>query len=184
LYLKGQTGTVHIEGLRMAGPDISEGIDLDQRLGAIVQIENVRIDGIHARDETGFTDNHPDLIQTWAGPAELRVDGLTGSSDYQGFTFNPMQYGTQAPPRLFDLRQVNIVGTSTAGYLLWKSSVFPISTTDVWVQPNPNKSWTRTLWPNVAAWPNVNKGVPAAGDFVAASTAGTAYSSPGYAATQ
>src|SRR5205807_6072932 len=31
LYLKEQTGTVHIEGLLMTGADLTEGIDLDER---------------------------------------------------------------------------------------------------------------------------------------------------------
>ena len=85
LYLKGRTGTVHVEGLLIdnAGGDLTEGIQINAP-DAVVQIENCRIKGIHARDEVNFTDNHPDLIQPWGGVKALRVDRFTGSSDYQG----------------------------------------------------------------------------------------------------
>src|SRR5204862_8143108 len=91
LFLKAQTGTIHVEGLRIGGRGLAEGIDLDERLGATVQLENIRVDGLKARDEVHFTDNHDDVIQTWAGPARLRVDHLTGHTDYQGFFLNPQQ---------------------------------------------------------------------------------------------
>lgn len=64
LKLKASTGIVHIEGLLGRGDDISEGIQIAAP-DAIVQIQNVRIEGIHARDQVEFTDNHPDIIQTW-----------------------------------------------------------------------------------------------------------------------
>lgn len=66
LKLKASTGIVHIEGLLGRGDDISEGIQIAAP-DAIVQIQNVRIEGIHARDQVEFTDNHPDIIQTWGG---------------------------------------------------------------------------------------------------------------------
>ena len=43
LFLTAQTGTVHVEGLRLSG-DLGDGIDLDERLGATVQLENIRVD--------------------------------------------------------------------------------------------------------------------------------------------
>lgn len=39
------------------------------------------------RDQAEFTDNHPDIIQTRGGVGELRIDHLTGSTDYQGLYF-------------------------------------------------------------------------------------------------
>ena len=50
LYLKGQTGTIHIEGVLIGGSDLNEGIDLDERLGATVQLQNVRIASTIPRD--------------------------------------------------------------------------------------------------------------------------------------
>ena len=77
------TGTVHIEGLRITGPDLTEGIQVSAPY-AIVQLQNVRIEDIHARDEVNFSDNHPDLIQTYGGLRELRVDRIwEGTSEIQ-----------------------------------------------------------------------------------------------------
>jgi hypothetical protein len=78
LELKNQTGVVHVEGLLIdnAGGDLGEGIQIADE-NAVVQIENVRVTDIHARDEVGFTDTHPDIIQPWGGYKELRVDRLT-----------------------------------------------------------------------------------------------------------
>jgi hypothetical protein len=182
LYLKNQTGIVHIEGVRILGSDLAEGIDLDQRKGATVQLQNIRVDAIHARDETNFSDIHPDLIQSWAGPAELRVDRLTGTSDYQGIYLVPNEYGTQAPPRLVDLRRINIHGTQTARHLLWMKGDFPIAVTDTWISPGTGKDLYRSVWPNGSpVWSNVTLGQPLGGDFVPATNAGTLYTSPGYA---
>jgi hypothetical protein len=186
LYLQNQTGTVHVEGLWIHGADLSEGIDLDERYGATVQIEDMRIDGVHARDETGFTDNHPDLIQTWAGPNILRVDHLSGSSDYQGFFFNPLQYDP-TPPTKFDLRNIDISasiknGVPFAGVLLWQSTVFPMSVSNLYIVPDARKGMWSSQWPNPSAWGSgVLQGTPAGGSFATAGSIGTSFRSPGYA---
>jgi hypothetical protein len=78
-----QTGIVHIEGVLINNS--GDGITI-QAPDAIFQIENVRISNNHAfRDD--FSIAHPDLIQTWSGPREVRIDHFTGFSDYQGFTW-------------------------------------------------------------------------------------------------
>jgi hypothetical protein len=181
LLLKDQTGTVHVEGLLIDGRGLSEGIDLDQRRGATVQIENVRVIGIHALDERNFSDNHPDIIQTWAGPARLRVDRLTGSTDYQGFFLNPRQFGPKRAPRLFDFRHVNIEGLPTAHYLLWQDTSFPMHLSDVWISPARGRSGDHSLWPSPRPWHGVQFGQPGGGPFVPAGSVGTRYRSPGYA---
>jgi hypothetical protein len=187
LYLQNQTGTIHIEGLYIHGSDLSEGIDLDERLGATVQIQNTRVENVHARDEVGFTDNHPDLIQTWAGPALLRVDHFSGTSDYQGFFFAPMQFGS-VPPTLFDLRHIDIsatlrAGEPKAGVLLWQSSSFPMNVSDLYLVPDKHKGMWNSQWPNPSAWgPGVQQGVPAAGSFATGAIAGAGYRSAGYGA--
>jgi hypothetical protein len=182
LYLVNQTGTVHIEGVRIGGADLSEGIDLSEPLGAVVQIENVRIDRIRAHDERTWSDNHPDLIQTWAGPAVLRVDGFTGSTDYQGFFLAPNQYGSQAPPRSIDLRRINLISTHRCTcVLLWDSTSTPIHTADLWVAVAASRTLASALWPGREAWPGARRGRPPGGDFVPSGTAGIGYRSPGYA---
>jgi hypothetical protein len=76
-----QTGTVHVEGVYLESPGDAISIEAPQ---AIVQIENVRTDNVHAYCDN-FSLNHPDVIQIWSGPAQLRIDRLTAQSDYQGF---------------------------------------------------------------------------------------------------
>lgn len=180
LYLKDQTGTVHVEGLLITGAGLSEGIDLHQTKGAVVQIQNVRVEAVRARDEVGFTDNHPDVLQTWAGPAVLRVDRLTGTTDYQGLMINPTDIGPY-PARLIDLRNINIRSLPTARKLYNKAGGDPMATRDLWWETPPNppvKVWEHT-WP-VGAW-SAREGVPPEGDFVPAGRAGIGYRSPGYA---
>jgi hypothetical protein len=181
LYLKGQTGTVHVEGLLIHGPDLSEGINLDERLGAVVQIENVRIDGVHARDEQGFTDNHPDILETWAGPAKLRVDRLTGSTDYQGFFLAPNQFGSQPPPNEVKLSHVDLHAEACCyGFMLWEVGTFPLLSDDVWVTTHPGRTLANSLWPSAGSWPGVSEGEPPGGDFVPEGLAGASYETPGY----
>jgi hypothetical protein len=202
LYLKGQTGTVHVEGLLIddQGGDLGEGIQIAAQ-NAIVQLENVRVTDIHARDEVGFTDCHPDIIQPHSGYKELRVDRLTGRSDYQG-TFlkaeSPYTLG------LTDLRNVNLVGLPTAHYLFWQElASTPVILTNFWINSQTRYSLGYSVYPDIQKplgreavlspdgarvyWPTSNitgfiaKGTPAGGDFVPLGVAGTSYVSPGYA---
>lgn len=110
-----------VEGLHISGADLAEGIQLDQRRGAIVQLQNIRVDTVHGTQQG----HHADVLQTWAGPRQLRVDGLTGSTGYQGMMLNPRDGafgGKQRPrPELFDFRRVDISGNDKSGYLVWLS---------------------------------------------------------------
>jgi hypothetical protein len=178
LVLANQTGTIHIEGLKLTGDDLNEAIDLSEPLGATVQLENVRVDGMTSRDPVGFTDGHPDLIQSWAGPGKLRVDRFTGITNYQGFYLAPQEIGTPQPLTELDLRNVNIVGTATSTYLLWAGSPLLPSISEVWVKPRAGRLPEQSLWPSPAAWPGVQIGQPPS--FVNAWSVGTVYRSPGY----
>jgi hypothetical protein len=178
--LKGQTGVVHLEGLWLRG-DLTEGIDIDQRKGAVVQVQNVRVETVRARDEVHFSDNHPDVLQVFAGPQQLRIDRLTGWSDYQGLFLVPNDLGQQAPPCRFDLRRINIRSTRTARYLLWKGGSFPLNAQDVWISPPRGRSVRKSTWPEGAReWRRVRRGVPPGGDFVPAGVPGVDYRTPGY----
>lgn len=203
LELKNQTGTVHVEGLLIdnQGGDLAEGIQIASP-NAIVQIENVRVTDIHARDEVGFTDTHPDVIQPWGGYRELRVDHLTGRSDYQG-VFLKAESGWSLGNT--DLRNVNLIGLPTAHYLFWQEvATTPVTLTNVWM----NVSQTRyplgwSVYPDLAKplgrvatlsadgsyvyWTSSNitgsirGGSPPVGDYVPVGVAGVGYTSPGYA---
>jgi hypothetical protein len=208
LHLTSATGTIHVEGLLLRGDDISEGIQVNAP-AAIVQIQNVAVLDIRARDQVGFTDNHPDLIQSYGNARELRVDRFTGSTDYQGFFFQADFYGPQHGP--IRLSRVNITGRSTARYLLWFAPVAgsgDVILDDVWLDvPEEREGGLgRAVWPNVAydgasravvtagapetvAWPtgaapaitgHVSAGTPPGGDFASPDLVGIGYRSPGY----
>jgi hypothetical protein len=178
LYLDGQTGVVHLEGLLVddSGGDLPEGIQIAAPR-AVVQIQNVRMEGVHARDPVGFSDNHPDLIQPGGGVRELRVHRFTGTTAGQGFFLR----GDRAPIGRVQLSEVNIVGMRGARVLLWKRCTrphpapctgrdFPLGTTDVWVRPAPGRGIARSLKPSPPdpTWEDVREGVPPGGDFVTA----------------
>lgn len=179
LFLRDQTGTVHVEGLLIDGPGLSEGINLDQREGATVQLQNIRIGQIGVPDDD-FSDMHPDLLQTWAGPRRLRIDGLTGTTTYQGFFLLPSQFGDQPPPEQVSLRNVDIEGRGPAAYLLWRDEDLEVSTENVWVKPAPGRAEEQLLWPTRVDWPGVELRKPPGGDFVPARSVGIGYESPGY----
>ncbi|MDQ2967058.1 MAG: hypothetical protein M3R37_01910 [Actinomycetota bacterium] len=181
LYLENQTGTVHVEGLLIRGRDLSEGINLSEGAETVVQLENIRVENVHARDTEHWSDNHPDVVQTWAGPAELRVDRLTGSTDYQGFFLAPTQFGG-VDSRLFDLRHVNLRGTYPCTcILLWISGGSPLSLRDVWLQPNRRQTLARSVWPAAdPRWAGLRAGKPPGGDFVPRRRVGAGYRSPDY----
>jgi hypothetical protein len=77
-----QTGTIHIEGYHGHGPGATEGFNL-WTPNAIFQLQNSRVE--IRRITADANPQHPDVIQTWSGPKELRVYNFTSLSDYQGF---------------------------------------------------------------------------------------------------
>jgi hypothetical protein len=156
LKIQGATGVVHIEGLLGRGEDISEGIQIASP-EAIIQIQNVRIENVHARDQVEFSDNHPDLIQPWGGAREIRIDGFTGTSDYQGF-FLSCDVPTPEACQLGEItiKRTNIIGDPTARYLFW---VTPserggsIVLEDVWIDV-PEQRWQEAGRLAQAVWPD------------------------------
>ncbi|KGM14072.1 hypothetical protein N869_05445 [Cellulomonas bogoriensis 69B4 = DSM 16987] len=181
LYLKDQTGVVHVEGVLFSGPELAEGINLDQRQGAVVQLQNLRFETVRA----GPPEHHADIIQTWAGPRELRVDGLSGSTEYQGFFLLPKEFGDQPEPDAFHLRRVDITGTPDAGYLLWRDERgWPMTIEDVWVdRAQQDTRRGSVLWRDDQPenwWDGVEVGAPPDGPFVPDGVAGVDYVSPGY----
>lgn len=191
LYLKGQTGTIHVEGVLFSGGGLKEGINLDERApGCVVQLQNIRCETLHG----SYKGHHADVLQTWAGPAVLRIDRLTGLSEYQGFFLLPNQHFALDKdgfrPTRWEFRHINLLGTPASAYLLWcpEHHGFPIDIEDVWVRPAPRVAGNRDmfLWPKPHAakddtWNAVHEGEPPDGDFVPAGVAGLGYASPGYA---
>jgi hypothetical protein len=132
-----------------------EGIDLNEPRGAAVELENIYIDTVHG----SYTTNHADLIQSWAGPSRLLVDGLMGSTQYQGFFLLPNQLDKGPAPQLFDLRNVYI-NDSGGAYALWLQTKprVPLHASGVYVTPNRQRTWRGWwLWPKPgdATWNQV-----------------------------
>lgn len=165
LYLRSQTGTVHVEGVRISG-DVGDAIVIEEPLGARVQLANIHVDRVYAHDAVGFSDTHPDLIQSWAGPRTLLVDGFSGATDYQGFFLDPNQLGLETAPRSWSLRRVDIrPARDSARYMLWLGrrchariacgalTAPRIALSDVWVAPGAGRSEPAlTLWTDARPW--------------------------------
>lgn len=182
MYVQNWTGTLHIEGVLINGPDLAEGINVDTRTeGAILQLQNVRVEDVHGRPEeaacyTCQGVHHPDIIQNWGGPTYYRIDRFTGSTDYQGFMMQPTKYGD--PTLLADFRNMNLSGTD--GYLIYRTTTGTddYNLDNVWLyKSNGHKYAYKESDPE---WNALNFGLPPGGDFVPAGVAGMNYVSPGY----
>jgi hypothetical protein len=178
LYLLNQTGTVHVEGLRIGGRGLTEGIDLGQPFHNTVQLENIHIDRV--RYPAGLP-THPDLLQTWSGPGVLRVDRFAGATEYQGMFLNPEELGSSRP-RLFDLRNIAISGAGPrAAYLLWQATPFPLRVSGVTVRTAVARSSRLLFWPNPQTWGDARVASAGGARATARVRAGAAYRTPGYA---
>ncbi len=145
MELKNQSGTIWTHDLHISGGSgLMEGIDLQEPVkGATVVLRDVLIDKVHG----SFTTNHADLIQTWAGPSRLLIDGFTGTTGYQGFFLLPNQWYKGPSPKIFDLRNIEI-NDSHGAYALWVSDQhgpFPLNVENVVVQANAARTW-RGWW--------------------------------------
>jgi hypothetical protein len=162
---------VHLEGLLIDGDDLSEGID-PACPSAIVQLANVHVGlvhirGIDDRDGTGSYqhENHADVLQPFGGFRELRVDGLTGSSNYQGI-YHSVDLGTAYGRSWFrrvDLTAREVPGEEViegrvighAGHRMYRANVDRlgqqrIDTGTFWVQHHPNSGWAGGRFHRVA----------------------------------
>ena len=154
LYLTGQTGTVHIEGVRLRGSELSVPIVLNQAEGATVQIQQVRADRIFT-DYPNWQPLHADCVQTWAGPKVLRVDGYTCTTDYFGLQLSPTQYGDDANtwPQLMEFRHMNFGPwrpDDLTRFMFWRTrtdprdSWWPMIFDEVWTEPGYGGTGTET----------------------------------------
>jgi len=205
IYIKDVVGTVHIEGVLIAN---EAGSDFDgiaiAAPQATVQIQNVRIVGLTG-SYAGF---HADILQPWGGVKELRIDRLTGTSNYQGFQI-PQDLGPIGSATIQNVNLGYVPRTDgKIGYLLWltpgltRCDTYPITLSNVYVEARPGQKVGNSVWPPVGkpmecaavqdddevSWPKlpkvtgvVKQGPPPDGDFVPEGAAGLRYVSPGYA---
>ena len=210
IYIRGSTGTVHIEGVLIRADADTEfdGIDVNAP-EATVQVENVRMEDVYG----SMTTEHADVIQTWGGAKALDVDDLTANGDYQGLTISPdlgsvgsadiENVDLTAEPRPAALA-ANTVG---GGIMLWLTTgtttcqsspvtlhnvyisdltdhIEPVNT--VWPSPSSGLSCDPTVtgssvsWPSLPVTGSVTLGAPPDGPFVPEGVAGNSYESPGY----
>ena len=171
-YFTGQTGTVHVEGVAFTSSTgtLSEGINVSAPL-ARLQLLNV---ALRATVTGTQATNHGDCLQSWSGPVSLRVDGFTCTTAYQGAFLNAHDTSTASVVADdWELRNVEIVGTIGAKYLLWVvAPPASVKTTAVYTSGGLGN------WDAANDWPNVTRGRAPAPGF--ATTAGPGYVSPGY----
>jgi hypothetical protein len=204
IYINGCTGTVHIEGVYING-DIAtaeaDGIAI-QSPQAIVQVQNVRINKLYGGQDTA-AHNHSDIIQPWGGVKELRVDYLTGTSNFQGFQIND---DTGHIGKVI-IKNTNIGDsgvpppTSNGGYYFWLKcgTGTTYSFSNVYMQPRSGRTLGNSIYDSnsgacglsatssTASFSNntvsgtIAYGKPAAGDFVPAGSVGIGYTAAGVA---
>ena len=171
-YFTGQTGTVHLEGVRFISStgSLSEGINVSAPL-AKVHVQNVAM-GSTLVGEKAY--NHADCLQVWNGPTSLKVDGFSCVTGYQGMFLNPHDTSTASVISSdWQLKRVGIVGNAQAKYILWKvAPPASIATSEVYTKGG-NGNWNAST-----DWSKVVTG-SAPEDFGA--SAGYGYVSPGYA---
>ena len=193
LNIVGWKGTFHIEGLWIHGDDLAEGIDVDTRTpGAILQIQNMRVDNVHSRPEEIQMDwkchHHPDIIQNWGGPTQYRIDRLTGYTDYQGFMLQPTQFSEEMVTELCDMRNMDLHASNQdngGAYLIFwagaPKSIKAFQFKNVWLEPRKDQERRGGAFPEKdAAWHDIDLGAPPDGNFVPEGVAGINYVSPGY----
>jgi hypothetical protein len=178
-----QSATLWMHDVHFGGSDLTGGIQL-QEPGATVVMRDVLFDRVYGSLST----NHAELIQTWAGPDRLMIDGLTGSTTYQGLFLEPNQYYNGPPPAVFDLRHIDI-DDSQGAYALWLDDVsgappddvsggmLAWNVQDLYVVPNPARTWPGWWqWPQPSTgdptWDNVLAGAPPGGSYVHATSSG------------
>ncbi|MFO0882496.1 MAG: hypothetical protein U0491_03540 [Candidatus Saccharimonadales bacterium] len=199
IYVNNCSGTVHIEGVYIdGGPSSAEGDGIAiNSPNAIVQVENVRINKLNGGYDTA-KHNHSDIIQPWGGVKELRVDFLTGSSNYQGFQIND----DMGHIGKVTIKNTNIGDSGVAppdgkgGYYLWLKcgTGTQYSFSNFYLNPRSGRSLDSSVWKGGCSASTANnvmtfsgdasgtvKGGSPSADFVPAGTAGLGYKSTGYA---
>ncbi len=180
LYLKNQTGTVHVEGLWIHGRGIGQAIVLDEGEGATVQVVRCRLEPLQPVGRV-----HTDAIQTFRGPFRLRLSNVTIKTAGVGLQTMPHQFG---PIRLgsWEYRRVDIEQTTPDAYALWKAphagGYWREVHEDFWVAnlgylASPDEQHWNPGGPARVTGHEMRIGRPPNGDFVPAASVGIGYGS-------
>ncbi|MGH3128722.1 MAG: hypothetical protein ACRDPX_12455 [Gaiellaceae bacterium] len=125
------SGTVHLEGLLVDGPFLSDGIAV--ATGRDVQVQNVRVERVY----DNLKQAHADCVQIQRGVGHLRLDRFTCSTQRQGIFL-----GDGGPIRSVDLRRVDLLGAPGA-HLLWQTTPsYDVTVSDLWLGVAPEfRAW-------------------------------------------
>lgn len=172
---------VHIEGVEIDSDLLAEGdaFAIDGSLqGAqdpdiIVQVENVRVERLYGTQGT----IHADVIQPWGGVKELRVDRLSGRSNYQGlFLKADWRHNEKFVLRNIDLKPQT---DGAPGTLLWLDTGLddaaaavkdrpnvpvPTRLINVSIQPSPGKLLQGMVYPATTNSGDPNATTPTTAD--------------------
>jgi hypothetical protein len=181
LYLKGQTGTVHVEGMWIHGRGVGQALVLDEGNGATVDVEHCRLESLHP---VGYV--HTDAIQTWRGPYRLLLSYVTIRTAGVGLQTMPNQFG-RVDLGSWDYRHVNIVQLTRSTYALWKATNavgwWPEHHQDFWVKNLGYLAWptTRDWEPGTAlvTGERLHQGRRRTGDFAPLGSVGIGYGRAG-----
>lgn len=173
---------IHLEGYRIhPGTYTSDGIQFAIRTtsGLEVRLQNIRIDSTLYGSKSGV---HSDAVQIWGGVNTMRIDGFTAKiCTYQGMYWDSGDSRAlpTGPRHPWLVRRVNLVGTSSAKYLLAnrKPSYTQIINDRVYYSGGNDPTDSFGEWPSAG----LTNGTPPGGDFVPSSLwTPTGYVSPGY----
>ena len=180
LYLEGQTGTVHVEGLWIHGRGIAQALVLAEFAGEDCAGAELPA-GNTASGRVRAYGRDPVL----GGPNRLRLRNVTIRTAGVGIQVQPHTFEAVAIDR-WEYRRVNVVQTTNDAYALWKGSGHGAwwreFHEDLWVKP-----LGATAWPSKALWSPGSGGVegkpmyigiPPGGDFVKPKSVGVAYKRP------
>ncbi len=152
-YIKDNVGTVHIEGVLI---DSSGGGEHDafaiNSANSIVQLQNIRVTDLKG----SYNSEHSDIIQPWGGVKELRIDRMTGSTNYQGFYFVQTQtYGIMekiiAQNVNFSHQTNPVQNVPRMLYMVYDACDYhpgSVSFTNVYFKPNAQRPFSETTYPS------------------------------------
>src|SRR5215212_2707965 len=188
IYVKNNTGVVHIEGVLIDSPDDREYDAMEIDSGdTTLQLQNNRWLKVAGTSLT----NHGDVLQPFGtGVREVRIDKLTASSRYQGLQLYD-QYNGPVTAKRVDLTARPQTSGASGGHMVWVGNdscgqLSPYSFSEVYVRPRPDRTLGDSIWPTsdastcpaqllngFATWPlfsaitgGVALGSPPGGDFV------------------
>lgn len=168
-YIKDNQGIVHIEGVLI---DSSGGGEQDafaiSAANSTVQLQNIRVENLMGTYNT----EHADIIQPWGGVKELRVDRMTGSTNYQGFYFVQTQsYGIMDK---IVVQNVNFLHQDNPSqnvprmmYMVYDDCLWhpnSVSFTEVYFKANSQRPFEQTTYPSTtiptACKASISSGTP------------------------